>query len=218
MVLQVAIHYYRVLKRQGCKLVSKVFVLTRREKFRLILLSFFQFFASIIEVTALALIGIFSVVITARITSQEITSQSQNVFLPINHLLSNDTRSLILLGSSAVFLLLVKTVIGILLNKLLNVNLAHITTRLSLAKLEEVAKVKYSWISRQKVAEFSYYMGQGINHDLKGKLLGAYTIGSEIIFVVTIFAFLTIANLMLTFLIAVLILVFFLFIYNFVTK
>ena len=207
-----------ITRDKGLKLVKKVFILTRREKFVLAMLSVCQFLASIIEVFALGLIGIFSVVVTARITSQEIDSQSQKFFSPVNHLFSNDTRSLILLGSFAVFFLLLKTVIGIFLNKLLNVSLAKITTRISLTKLVEVAKVRYSWIAKQKIAEFSYYMGPGINHDLKGKLLGSYTIVSEIIFIATVFLFLSISNLVLTLMICSLIMVFFLLIYNFVTK
>jgi ABC-type bacteriocin/lantibiotic exporter with double-glycine peptidase domain len=171
-----------------------------------------------IEVISLGLIGIFSIVVTARITGQEISLKSQTIFSPINQVFSEETNSLILLGSTAVFMLLLKTSISIYLNKVLNVNLGNITTRISLEKLEEIAKVKYSWISRQKSAEFSYYLGPGINSNFYGKLLGAYTITAETIFIITVTLFLAILNPLLTLIIGCLLIVFFLSIYKFVIK
>jgi ABC-type multidrug transport system fused ATPase/permease subunit len=197
---------------------EKIFVVTRLEKIRLATLWVFQFLNSIIEVISLGLIGIFSIVITARITGQEISLKYQNIFSPINQLFSREPKSLILLCSAAVFLLLLKTLLSICLNRILNINLANITTRVSLEKLQEIAKVKYSWISRQKSAEFSYYLGPGINSDFNGKLLGSYTIIAETIFILTITAFLALLNLLLTIIIGSLFLFFFLAIYKLVIK
>ena len=199
-------------------MADNIFVVTTGDKIRLAILSVFQFLNSIIEVISLGLIGIFSIMITARITGQEISLKYQNIFPPINQLFLREPNSLILLGSVAAFLLLLKTLIGIYLNRILNINLANITTRVSLEKLQEIAKVKYSWISRQKSAEFSYYLGPGINSDFNGKLLGSYTIIAETIFILTISVFLAILNLLLTIIIGILLVFFFLAIYKIVIR
>jgi ABC-type multidrug transport system fused ATPase/permease subunit len=197
-------------------LADNFFALTTGDKIRLAILSIFQFLNSIIEVISLGLIGIFSIAITARITGQEIGLKSQTIFSPISQLFSKDPNSLIFLGSTAVFMLLLKTSVGIYLNKKLNVNLGNITTRVSVEKLEEIAKVKYSWISSQKSAEFSYYLGPGINSNFYGKLLGTYTIIAETIFIITVTLFLAILNPLLTIIIGCLLIVFFLATYKFV--
>ena len=181
-------------------------------------MSVFQFLNSVVEVVSLSLIGIFSIVITARITGQDINLQSQTLFSPISQQLSNDINSLILLAVIAIFLFLLKTLIGIYLFKYLNVHLGNITTRLSLQKLKEIAEVQYFWISKQKSAEFSYYLGPGINSDFNGKLLGAYVIFAEIIFIITVTIFLIMLNPLLTLIITALLMVFFIVINNFVIK
>jgi len=196
-------------------LADNFFVLTNRDKIKLAILSVFQFLNSVIEVISLGLIGIFSITITARITGQEISLESQKIFSFVNQLFSNELSSVVLLGGAAIFLLLLKTIIGIYLNKLLNVSLSDITTRVSLEKLEEIAKVKYNWINRQKSTEFIYYLGPGINSNFMGKLLGSHIIIAETIFIITITMFLTLLNPVLTLIIGALFSVFFLAVYKF---
>jgi ABC-type multidrug transport system fused ATPase/permease subunit len=163
--------------------------LLRAEKIKLLVLSICQFLTSALEVLALGLIGVFSFAITARITSQDLDFTSQKIFSPFKAFLSNDSRTLLIVGITAVSLLLLKTILGIFLNYILNNHLAKITVRFSLQKLDEVGKVDYSWFNKQKSAEFSYFLGQGINSDLKGMLLGAYTVISELIFIISIFPY-----------------------------
>ncbi len=194
------------------------FVLTSRDRIKLAILSGLQFLNSIIEVISLGLIGIFSIAITARITGQETSLRFQTSFSPVNEQFSNELSSLVLLGGVAVFTLLLKTFIGIYLNKLLSVNLGNITTRVSLEKLEEIANVKYNWINKQKSTDFIYYLGPGINLDFKGKLLGSNIIIAETIFIITITIFLALLNPVLTLIIGTLLSVFFLAIYQFLIK
>ncbi len=199
-------------------MITAVFGLLRTEKVKLLVLSICQFLTAALEVLALAFIGIFSFAITARITSQELDFNSQKIFSPFKSLLSNDSRTLIFVGIAAVSLLLLKTTLGIFLNRILNNHLAKITVRLSLQKLDEVEKVEYLWINKQKSAEFSYFLGQGINSDLKGMLLGAYTVISELIFIFSIFTFLAFTNFYLTLSVILLIVIFFASIYLSVSK
>lgn len=199
-------------------MTDNFFILTRRDKIKLAILSVIQFLNSLIEVISLGLIGILSIAITARITGQETSLRFQTSFFPINHSVSNELSSLVLLGGVAVFLLLLKTLIGIYLSKLLNINLSNITTRVSFEKLEEIANVKYSWISEQKSTEFLYYLGIGINSNFRGKLLGSNIIISEIIFIIAITIFLALINPVLTLIIGILLSVFFLAIYKFLIK
>jgi ABC-type bacteriocin/lantibiotic exporter with double-glycine peptidase domain len=198
--------------------MTSVFGLHRTEKIKLFVLSVFQFLSSVLEVLALGLIGVFSFAITARLTSQDLDFTSQNILSPFRRFLADDTESLLVIGVIAVSLLLFKTALGIFLNRILNNNLANITVRISLEKLNEVEKVNYSWINRQKSAEFSYYLGQGINSDLKGMLLGGYTIVSELIFIFSVFTFLALTNFPLTLSIIILMIVFFALIYLSVSK
>ena len=199
-------------------MADNFFVLTSRDKIKLAILSVIHFLNSVLEVISLGFIGIFSIAITARITGQEISLRSQTIFSPINQLFSNELSFLVLLGSGAIFLLLLKTFIGIYLNKLLNFNLGKITTRVSLEKLEEIANVKYNWIKRQKSTEFLYHLGPGINSNFMGKLLGFNMIIAETIFIITITMFLAIFNPVLTLIIGILFSVFFLVINQFLVK
>ena len=199
-------------------MADNFFVLTSRDKIKLAILSVIHFLNSVLEVISLGFIGIFSIAITARITGQEISLRSQTIFSPINQLFSNELSFLVLLGSGAIFLLLLKTFIGIYLNKLLNFNLGKITTRVSLEKLEEIANVKYNWIKRQKSTEFLYHLGPGINSNFMGKLLGFNMIIAETIFIITITMFLAILNPVLTLIIGILFSVFFLVINQFLVK
>ena len=199
-------------------MTDNFFILARRDKIKLAILSVIQFLNSLIEVISLGLIGILSIAITARITGQETSLRFQTSFFPINQSVSNELSSLVLLGGVAVFLLLLKTFIGIYLSKLLNINLSNITTRVSFEKLEEIANVKYSWISEQKSTEFLYYLGIGINSNFRGKLLGSNIIISETIFIFTITIFLALINPVLTLIIGILLSVFFLAIYKFLIK
>lgn len=199
-------------------MADNFFVLTSRDKIKLAILSVIHFLNSVLEVISLGFIGIFSIAITARITGQEISLRSQTIFSPINQLFSNELSFLVLLGSGAIFLLLLKTFIGIYLNKLLNFNLGKITTRVSLEKLEEIANVKYNWIKRQKSTEFLYHLGPGINSNFMGKLLGFNMVIAETIFIITITMFLAILNPVLTLIIGILFSVFFLVINQFLVK
>ena len=199
-------------------MITTVFSLLRTEKIKLLVLSICQFLTSALEVLALGLIGVFSFAITARITSQDLDFTSQKIFSPFKGFLSNDSRTLLIIGITAVSLLLLKTILGIFLNYVLNNHLAKITVRLSLQKLDQVGKVDYSWINKQKGAEFSYFLGQGINSDLKGMLLGAYTVISELVFIISIFAFLAFTNFLLTVSVIMLIMGFFVSIYFSVSR
>ena len=194
-------------------MADNFFVLTSKDKIRLVILSVFQFLNSVIEVISLGLIGIFSIAISARITGQEISLKFQTIFPPINQLFSKEISSLVLLGGIAVFLLILKTFISIYLNKLLNVNLGNISTRISLEKLKEIANVKYNWMNRQKSTEFIYYLGPGINSNFMGKLLGSNIIIAETIFIITITMFLAVLNPVLTLIVGTLLSVFFFVIY-----
>jgi len=199
-------------------LADNFFVLTSKDKIRLVTLSVFQFLNSVIEVISLGLIGIFSIAISARITGQEISLKFQTIFPPINQLFSKEISSLVLLGGIAVFLLILKTFISIYLNKLLNVNLGNISTRISLEKLKEIANVKYNWMNKQKSTEFIYYLGPGINSNFMGKLLGSNIIIAETIFIITITMFLAVLNPVLTLIVGTLLSVFFFVIYQFIIK